>query len=105
MKYCHRALLIAFTSITTVVSAQTHPHVLMISVDGMRPDYVTHADEHHLKVPNLRRFMSEGTYAEGVVGVVPTITFPSHTTIITGVWPVQHGIFANAKFDPENTSP
>jgi predicted AlkP superfamily pyrophosphatase or phosphodiesterase len=49
--------------------------------------------------------MSEGSYAEGVVGVIPTITFPSHTTMITGVWPAQHGIFSNAKFDPENIGP
>jgi len=75
--------------------------VLLISVDGMRPDYVTRAEQYGLKVPNLRRMMREGVYAEGVNGVVPTITYPSHTTIITGVWPVKHGIWANTTFDPE----
>lgn len=72
----------------------------MISVDGMRPDYITQADEHGAKVPNLRRFLKEGTYADGVVGVVPTVTYPSHTTLVTGVWPAKHGIFANTTFDP-----
>lgn len=74
--------------------------VLLISIDGMRPDYVTQADAHGLKIPNLRRFIAEGTYAEGVTGVTPTITYPSHTTLITGVWPAEHGILGNARFDP-----
>jgi len=80
--------------------AQAPPLLVMISVDGMRPDYITLADAHGAKVPNLRRFLKEGTYAEGVVGVVPTVTYPSHTTLVTGVWPAKHGIFANTTFDP-----
>jgi predicted AlkP superfamily pyrophosphatase or phosphodiesterase len=82
--------------------AQEQPPLLlvMISVDGMRPHYITAADAHGAKVPNLRRFLKEGTYAEGVVGVVPTVTYPSHTTLVTGVWPAKHWIFANTTFDP-----
>jgi predicted AlkP superfamily pyrophosphatase or phosphodiesterase len=76
--------------------------VLMISIDGLRPDYVTHADRYGLKIPTLRRFLGLGSYAEGVVGVVPTVTYPSHTTLVTGVWPTEHGIHANGKFDPFN---
>ncbi|HMI51583.1 MAG TPA: alkaline phosphatase family protein [Candidatus Saccharimonadales bacterium] len=76
------------------------PLLVLISVDGMRPDYVTAADGHGAKIPNLRRFLREGTYAEGVQGVVPTVTYPSHTTLVTGVWPVKHGILANTTFDP-----
>lgn len=74
--------------------------VLMISIDGLRPDYVTQADSHSLKIPMLRRFLALGSYAEGVVGVVPTVTFPSHTTLVTGVWPTEHGIHSNVRFDP-----
>jgi hypothetical protein len=74
--------------------------VLMISIDGMRPDSVTHAAEHGLRIPNLQRFVKQGVYAEGVTGVVPTVTFPSHTTLVTGVWPAQHGIYSNNTFDP-----
>ena len=76
------------------------PLLVLISVDGMRPDYVTAADAHGAKIPNLRRFLREGTYAEGVQGVVPTVTYPSHTTLLTGVWPIKHGILANTTFDP-----
>jgi predicted AlkP superfamily pyrophosphatase or phosphodiesterase len=74
--------------------------VLLISIDGLRPDSVTAADQHGLKIPNLRKFMAQGSYAEGITGVTPTITYPSHTTIVTGVWPAQHGILGNTKFDP-----
>jgi len=80
--------------------AAERPHVLVISIDGMRPDYVTQADKHGLKIPTLRKFLAESTYAEGVVGVVPTITYPSHTTMMTGVWPIEHGVFGNQKFNP-----
>ena len=79
---------------------KSSPLLVMISIDGLRPDYVTAADAHGAKVPNLRRFMKEGAYAEGVTGVVPTVTYPSHTTLVTGVWPATHGILANTTFDP-----
>ncbi len=79
---------------------KTPPLLVLISVDGLRPDYVTAADAHGCRIPNLRRFLKEGTYAEGVQGVVPTVTYPSHTTLVTGVWPVKHGILANGTFDP-----
>jgi len=69
--------------------------LLLISIDAMGPDYVTKADALGLKVPNLRRFMVEGSYARGVRGVVPTITCPSHATIVTGVTPSRHGIIGN----------
>ena len=83
-----------------LAQGQAPPLLVMVSVDGMRPDYITQANAHGAKVPNLRRFLKEGTYAEGVVGVVPTVTYPSHTTLVTGVWPAKHGILANTTFDP-----
>jgi len=59
--------------------AQAHQLVLLISVDGLRPGYVTQADAHRLRIPNLRRMMAGGTYADGVTGVFSTVTYPSHT--------------------------
>jgi len=53
----------------------------------MRPDYVFKADRYRLKIPHLRRLLSDGAHALGVRGVVATVTYPSHTTILTGVWP------------------
>jgi predicted AlkP superfamily pyrophosphatase or phosphodiesterase len=80
------------------------PLLVLISIDGLRPDYVTAAAVHGGKVPNLRRFMKDGAYADGVIGVIPTVTYPSHTTLVTGVWPAKHGIYANIAFDPGQTN-
>lgn len=74
--------------------------VLMISIDGMKPEYVTEAEAHGMRLPALRAILREGAHAEGVVGVWPTVTYPSHTTLITGVWPAEHGITTNLQFDP-----
>lgn len=89
-----------FCAANACAQQNNEPLLVMISVDGMRPDYITEADAHGAKVPNLRRFMKEGVYADGVQGVVPTVTYPSHTTLVTGVWPAKHGIYSNAVFDP-----
>jgi predicted AlkP superfamily pyrophosphatase or phosphodiesterase len=96
------ALLAIWMAVFPFASAQEKltPLLVIISVDGLRPDYVTAADAHGAKLPNLRRFLREGTFAEGVVGDVPTVTYPSHTTLVTGVWPAKHGILANSTFDP-----
>ena len=74
--------------------------VLLISIDGLRPGDVLEAQQRGLKVPNLREFVTLGAYATGVVGVLPTVTYPSHTTLITGASPAQHGIVSNTTFDP-----
>jgi predicted AlkP superfamily pyrophosphatase or phosphodiesterase len=74
--------------------------VLMVSIDGMKPDYVLQADAHGLKIPYLRALLSNGSYAEGVTGVWPTNTYPSHTTLVTGVAPSVHRVDANLEFDP-----
>jgi predicted AlkP superfamily pyrophosphatase or phosphodiesterase len=77
--------------------------VLMISVDGLKPEYVLEADARGLKIPFLRSLMHDGTYARGVTGVWPTVTYPSHTTLLTGVSPAEHGVYNNLEFDPKYT--
>jgi predicted AlkP superfamily pyrophosphatase or phosphodiesterase len=74
--------------------------VVLISIDGLKPEYITAADQHGLKIPTFRRLMAEGTYARAVTGVLPTVTYPSHTTMVTGVAPAVHGILDNSPFDP-----
>ena len=97
-----RTFLIALFAAGAAVSAWAAP-VLMISIDGLKPEYVTQADEHGLQVPTLRRFLTEGTYADGVLPVLPSVTYPDHTTLITGVWPAEHGIVNNGLFDPDRS--
>lgn len=76
-------------------------HLVVISVDGMMPAAYLRPDRYNLNIPNLRRLMAEGSYAAGVIGVYPSVTYPSHATIVTGVPPVVHGIYLNELFtDP-----
>jgi predicted AlkP superfamily pyrophosphatase or phosphodiesterase len=86
---------------SAVPAAAVAEPVLLISIDGLRPADVTEAEQRGLAVPNLRRFVREGTYATGVVGILPTLTYPSHSTLITGVAPARHGIVSNTTFDPK----
>jgi predicted AlkP superfamily pyrophosphatase or phosphodiesterase len=75
-------------------------HVVLFSIDGMASGYLERADALGLAIPNLRRLQREGTTAEGARSVMPSITYPSHTTMITGVNPTRHGITANGFLDP-----
>jgi predicted AlkP superfamily pyrophosphatase or phosphodiesterase len=79
------------------------PRVIMISIDGLMPSAYTDPAL-AAQTPNLRRLAKGGIWADGVVGVLPTVTYPSHTTLITGVEPSVHGIYDNRIFDPENKS-
>lgn len=78
-------------------NAGRHP-VLMISIDGLRPDAVLRADEHGLRIPVLRDLLKQGSYAQAVVNVNPTVTNPNHTTLVTGVPPREHGVYNNRPF-------
>jgi predicted AlkP superfamily pyrophosphatase or phosphodiesterase len=82
--------------------AQAAPHKLMIlSVDGLDWRYIRDRDALGLKIPNIRRLLAKSQVADGVTGVWPTITWPSHTTMLTGVRPDQHGILGNAAGPPD----
>lgn len=96
----HRLWILPLLFAVFSLAAHAAP-VLMISIDGLKPEYITQADAHGMKLPYLRTLLAKGTYADGVVGIWPTITYPSHTTLITGVWPAEHGILNNQVFDPE----
>jgi predicted AlkP superfamily pyrophosphatase or phosphodiesterase len=74
----------------------------MISIDGLMPSAYTSRGP--AKIPNLRKLVTGGAWADGVEGVLPTVTFPSHTTLITGVSPAVHGIIDNRIVDPEGRS-
>jgi hypothetical protein len=79
--------------------------VLFISIDGLRPGDVIEAEQRGLTLPHLRRFIAEGSYASGVIGNLPTVTYPSHTTLMTGVAPARHGVVNNTTFDPHANQP
>ncbi|MFP4094643.1 MAG: alkaline phosphatase family protein [Cyclobacteriaceae bacterium] len=77
---------------------QSSEHVVLISVDGFRPEFY---QEEKWPAPNLKQMAAKGVSASGVRGVFPSVTYPSHTTLITGAKPISHGIYYNAPFEPE----
>lgn len=92
---------VAFGLVLSLMASTAHAApVLLISVDGLRPADVIDAEKRGVKIPTLRKFVTEGSYADGVIGVLPTVTYPSHATLLTGVEPAVHGIVGNTTFDP-----
>lgn len=74
-------------------SAQKVEHVILISLDGSMPEF--YMDE-SWPAPNLQKLKSEGVYAsKGAKSAFPSLTYPSHTSIITGANPIHHGIYYN----------
>lgn len=66
-------------------------HVIIISLDGLRPDAITAES-----APTLDRFMHEGSYARIAQTIMPSLTLPSHTSMLTGQPPNVHGITWNS---------
>ena len=90
------ALGLAAAAATGAQAAPGHK-LLVVSVDGLDWRYLRDRDALGLKIPNLRRLLAQGQVADGVAGVWPTVTWPSHTSLITGARPDQHGILNNAE--------
>ena len=74
--------------------------LVLISIDGLRPDDLYASAGDAVPLPHLRALVNEGSHARRVRGVMPTLTYPSHATLITGVSPAVHGIGSNLTFDP-----
>jgi predicted AlkP superfamily pyrophosphatase or phosphodiesterase len=95
-------VLITLILIANIALAQkSDKHVVVVTIDGFRPNFYLE-DEWH--APNLKDIKQRGVHAYGVNSVFPSITYPSHTTIVTGVQPAKHGIFYNALFAKDSAS-
>ncbi|KAF3326879.1 ectonucleotide pyrophosphatase/phosphodiesterase family member 3 [Carex littledalei] len=78
------------------LSKLPHPVVILISSDGFRFGY-----QFKTSTPNIHRLIRNGTEAEtGLIPVFPTLTFPNHYSIVTGLYPTYHGIINNRFTDP-----
>jgi predicted AlkP superfamily pyrophosphatase or phosphodiesterase len=93
-------LAITTLAVLATASAAHAAPVLMISVDGLRPADVLEADARGVRVPTLSAMVKTGVYATGVRDALPSVTYPNHTTLVTGVWPAVHGVASNETFDP-----
>lgn len=79
-------------------AARLADHVVLISIDGLRPEFYL---EDHRPTPNLQQMRRDGAHARQVRTVFPSVTYPTHTTMITGAMPARHGILQNEPFEPE----
>src|SRR5260221_13869473 len=87
------AVAIAFATVGS--RAQTRdPIVLLVSFDGWRWDYIDRA-----AVPNLKALAAKGVHAKELIPSFPSLTFPNHYTIVTGLYPGHHGIVQNTMWD------
>ena len=71
-----------------------HPGLLLVSLDGVHPGFLGRGD-----TPHLDRLAREGVRAEWMTPSYPTLTFPNHYTIVTGLRPDRHGIVHNTMRD------
>jgi predicted AlkP superfamily pyrophosphatase or phosphodiesterase len=81
----------AFNDAWSTPGAEVSRHVIIISVDGLRPDAIA-----RFRAPTLQRLMREGAYSLSARTIDPSRTLPSHTSMVTGVKPDVHGITWNA---------
>lgn len=77
------------------IAQQNKPYVILISADGFRWDY---ADKYHAK--NLLALAGDGVKAESMIPSYPSVTFPNHYTLVTGLYPSHQGIINNSFYDP-----
>lgn len=101
IKFLFGFCLVILLSSNRVTHAQVSKHVVLISVDGLRPEFYL---DPSWGMVNLHIRMKEGIYAKGVNSVFPSLTLPSHTSMVTGVTPNKHGIYYNAPFRPTRNS-
>jgi len=94
------ACMAIFFSINAVAREPAR-QVVMISIDGLRPEIYLEPSELGLSVPNLVRLSQQGSSATRMIPVFPSVTYPGHTTLVTGAYPARHGIVANYKHDGE----
>ncbi len=81
---------------TNAAHQQSKPYLVLVSVDGFRWDYMD-----RYPTPNMDRIAAAGSKAERLLPVFPTLTFPNHYSIATGLYPAHHGLVANEFPDPE----
>ena len=79
---------------TNSVASVAKPYVLLVSIDGFRYDYAR-----RFGATNLLRFSQMGVRGKGSRPAFPSLTFPNHYTIATGLYPAHHGLVDNYFYD------
>jgi ectonucleotide pyrophosphatase/phosphodiesterase family protein 5 len=88
------ALLAAAAATAWSQEPVVRPPVILVSIDGLRPDYLQRG-----VTPNLNRLAAQGARAVAMRPSFPSVTFPNHYTLVTGLRPDHHGIVDNTMYD------
>jgi predicted AlkP superfamily pyrophosphatase or phosphodiesterase len=101
MKFSRVLLCLLVLVLKSQAAFDTNRIVVVVSLDGLANFYL---DDPKAQMPNLRRLTKEGARANSMVAVIPTVTWPNHTSLVTGVSPRFHGVVGNNYFDRETKS-
>ena len=85
----------AGTGGTNDSSVLSRPYVVLVSFDGFRADYLD-----RFATPSFDQLAARGVRAGSLVSVFPSLTFPGHYSIATGLYPEAHGVVGNRFYDP-----
>lgn len=92
-----RALVVLVLAFPVALLAEPgHDPLILVSIDGFHPDYLKHG-----RAPALARLARDGVRARWMNPSYPSLTFPNHYTLVTGLRPDRHGIVNNDMRDPE----
>ena len=72
------------------------PTTILVSLDGFRADFL-----HRGITPTLNQFIAEGVSPKHMLPSFPSVTFPNHYTLVTGLYPESHGVVGNSFWDPD----
>ena len=94
-----RFLFLVFVAINFDAQAApaTNHHVIIITIDGCAAFYF---DDPKAPIPNLRKIGAQGVVAKGMKVANPSVTWPNHTTLVTGVYPAKHSLLYNGLMVP-----
>jgi predicted AlkP superfamily pyrophosphatase or phosphodiesterase len=95
------ALLVLVLAAPGTPAAPAARHLVLISIDALRPEF--YLDDAYA-APALRALVSAGAHARAATPVFPSVTYPDHATLVTGVRPARHGIPFNVIWSPTTDS-
>lgn len=84
------------SSMPSTADGDIKPTVILISIDGFHADYLDKYPS-----PHLEALAQDGVRATSMIPVFPSLTFPSHYSMVTGLYPEHHGIVSNSMNDPQ----
>jgi len=92
----------ALTAVPPAEAQRGGGHVVLISLDGFWSEYL---DDARVPLPNIRALAERGARVDRMTVSTPSVTWPNHTTLVTGVSPRRHGVIANGLIEKAPAGP